>query len=378
VPSRKLTALAIPALPPGEWYDLALPGLILWVGKRRRSWYFRYHANGSYRREPLGSFPAMGLSEARDAARRLIDRADKGIPVEAPAPHPRSGEVLTLGGLIDKYESLRRLEGRKIRTLDEALAMIRRALAPYLSLPAAQFSKANLRAARDAMDGRIAGNRLLQRFGAVMRWGAQEDLIPINFVPDIRRAAEQKRTRRLTESELRKIWIACGDHLGTRAAAGNFGRLVKFLMITGQRLGEAAALRHGHILGGIWRQAENKSDRPHSLRLPPLALSLIGQGGARDFVFAGSFGQISGFSKLKAQLDSVSGVSDWRLHDLRRTAASGMQDLGIRNEIVQSVLNHAVPGVGGVYLRSELEQEKALALAAWANALGKIVGRAAA
>ena len=51
-----------------------------------------------------------------------------------------------------------------------------------------------------------------------------------------------------------------------------------------------------------------------------------------------------------------------------------MQELGIRNEVVQAVLNHAVPGVGGVYLRAELEKQKAEALATWATALTRIVG----
>ena len=51
-----------------------------------------------------------------------------------------------------------------------------------------------------------------------------------------------------------------------------------------------------------------------------------------------------------------------------------MQDLGIRNEVVQAILNHAVPGVGGVYLRAELEKQKAEALATWATALIRIVG----
>ena len=103
--------------------------------------------------------------------------------------------------------------------------------------------------------------------------------------------------------------------------------------------------------------------------LPPLALSLVGQGGARDYVFAGTVGKISGFSKLKIALDEASGVSDWRLHDLRRTAASKMQELGVPNHIVQAVLNHAVPGVGGIYLQDELEKQKADALATWATAL---------
>ena len=69
--------------------------------------------------------------------------------------------------------------------------------------------------------------------------------------------------------------------------AKNYGRMVRFLLLTAQRRDEAASLRHGHILDGVWRQTENKASRPHSLPLPPLALTLVGQGDARDFVFAG-------------------------------------------------------------------------------------------
>jgi hypothetical protein len=64
-------------------------GLILRVGKKRRSWQYRYHAGGSYHRKPLGHFPAMELGDARTAAREMIERADKGIRVETQAPHPR-------------------------------------------------------------------------------------------------------------------------------------------------------------------------------------------------------------------------------------------------------------------------------------------------
>ena len=70
--------------------------------------------------------------------------------------------------------------------------------------------------------------------------------------------------------------------------------MVRFLLVTAQRRDEAASLRFGHILDGIWRQAENKASRPHSLTLPPLALALVGQGEARDYVFAGRVGKIGG------------------------------------------------------------------------------------
>ena len=281
MPRKKLTTAAIPHLEPGEWYDTIVPGLILRAGKKRRKWDCRFHARGSYQREPLGHYPAIGLDAAREAARKMIERADKGMPVEAPALHPRSSTALTLGGLFDRYEALRKREGKKIKTLDEAMKLLRRNLASYLSLPADQFSKADLRAARDAMteaDAMIAANRLLQRLGPVLKWAAQEDLIPTNFVPDIRKAPEIKRTRKLTDAEIKAIWKACGDDLGTREAAKNFGRMVRFLLLTAQRRDEAASLRHGHILDGVWRQTDNKSSRPHNIKLPPLALSLVGRG----------------------------------------------------------------------------------------------------
>ena len=119
--------------------------------------------------------------------------------------------------------------------------------------------------------------------------------------------------------------------------------MVRFLLLTAQRRDEAASLRHGHILNGVWRQMENKASRPHSIPLPPLAKTLVGQGDARDYVFGGHTGKIGAFSKLKRMLDKASGVNDWRLHDLRRTAATNMQELGIRNEVVQAVLNHRCP-----------------------------------
>jgi integrase len=375
VPTKKLTALSIPTLAPGEWYDTVVPGLILRVGIKRRTWSFRYHAGGSYPREPLGHFPRMGLADAREAGRKLNSRAEKGVPIEVSVPRPRGSSSLTVGALLDRYEVLRTKEGQRTRSLPEAMRSLRRNLKPWLSLPADQFSKADLRAARDAMvqaDNVIAANRLLGYLGPVLRWAAQEDLIPTNFVPDIRRAPEQKRSRVLTKKEIAAIWKACDD-LGSREAAKNFGRLVKFLLVTAQRRDEAASLRLGHILDGTWRQATNKSDRPQNLTLPPLAKSLVGEGGAQAYVFAGRSGKLSGFSKLKAELDKASGVADWRLHDLRRTASTNMQELDIRNEVVQAILNHAVPGVGGVYLRSELEKQKTEALATWAIALERIV-----
>jgi integrase len=377
MPTKKLDALSIPKLKPGEWYDALVPGLVLRVGKNKRTWYCRFHAGGTYKRKPLGHFPAMELAKARDDARLILDRADRGIPVAAPAtPHPRSPDVLTLGALLDRYETMRLKEGHKVKALPKSLRQVRSHLEPYLALPVDQFSKNDLRAARDRLidAGTIpAANRTLITLGTAMRWAAGEDLIVANFVPAIRRMKEAERSRVLTKSEIKAIWKACETF--ETDVAKNYARLVKFLLLTAQRRDEVASLKHGHILNGVWRQMENKASRPHSVPLPPLARALVGKGEASDYVFAGRSGaKFAGFSAMKRTLDEASGVSDWRLHDLRRTASTNMQELRIRNEVVQSVLNHSIPGVGGVYLRAELEREKAKALAAWATELVRIVG----
>jgi integrase len=377
MPTTKLTVLAIPKLPPGEYYDTLAPGLVLRVGKNRRTWYCRFHAGGTYKRELLGHYPVLELAEARGEGRMMVERADRGMPIRSTAaPHPRSPDALTLGALLDRYEAMRRREGHRIKALPKAMRAMRLHLKSYLEVQADQFSKADLRDVRDKLikAGTLtAVNRLLASLGPVLRWAAEEDLIPVNFVPAIRRTKEAKRERKLTKVEMKAIWRACGD-LGPNEVAINYGRLVRFLLITAQRRDEAASLRYGHILNDVWRQGDNKASRPHSIPLPPLARELVGKGEARDYVFGGRLGKIGGFSKLKRLLDEKSGIGGWRLHDLRRTAASSMQELKIRNEVVQAVLNHSLPGVGGIYLRAELEREKAEALATWATALTRIVG----
>ena len=376
MPQKKLTALSVPTLTEGEWYDAVLPGLILRVGVKRRTWYFRYHAGGSYHRKPLGHYPAMPLADARDNARKMIERLDSGAPPAPPEAHPRSADAVTLAALLERYEAMRIREGHRIKALPKAMRAMRLHLKPYLGLPADQFSKADLRDVRDALidAGTItAVNRLLASLGPVLRWAAEEDLISVNFVPAIRRTKEAKRERKLSKPEIRAIWKAC-DKLGPHDVAINYGRLVRFLLITAQRRDEAASLKFGDILDGTWRQVENKASRPHSIPLPRLARTLVGQGEARDYVFGGRLGKIGGFSKLKGLLDEASGVTDWRLHDLRRTAASNMQELGIRNEVVQAILNHAVPGVGGIYLRSRTRKGESRRAGMWATALTRIVG----
>ena len=99
-------------------------------------------------------------------------------------------------------------------------------------------------------------------------------------------------------------------------------------------------------------------------------------------MFPGRNGPFNGFSKAKEALDKVCGVKDWRLHDLRRTAATGLQRLGVRLEVTEAVLNHIAgsrAGIVGVYQKHTWADEKRAALNAWGEHIAVIVeGRTAA
>ena len=188
----------------------------------------------------------------------------------------------------------------------------------------------------------------------------------------------------LTASEIRWLWSAC-DTVGEP-----FGRLVKLLLLTGARLNEVARMTRGELSAddATWALAgtRTKNKRPHVVPLAPLVRKLltgtpqiVGQSG---YVFT-TTGEapVSGFSKAKRQIDAAMlaaakkepggqvSIPSWRLHDLRRTCATGMAELGIAPHIVEAALNHisgARAGVAGTYNRAAYAEEKRTAFERWA------------
>jgi integrase len=161
-----------------------------------------------------------------------------------------------------------------------------------------------------------------------------------------------------------------------------FGPLFQLLLVLGQREDEIAGMRWSDLdlVRGVWtlpREA-SKSDRLNQVPLPALARQIIEQlprtGSELVFSTTGST-PVSGFSKAKKRCDQLSGVTGWRLHDLRRTVASGMARLKVEPWVVEKVLNHQtgqLSGVAGVYNRWGYFDEKQEALERWATDLQRI------
>ena len=87
----------------------------------------------------------------------------------------------------------------------------------------------------------------------------------------------------------------------------------------------------------------------------------------------------AGWSRSKLALDAACGVKDWTIHDLRRSAATGMADIGVQPHVIEAVLNHVSghkAGVAGIYNRSTYAAEKRDALDRWASHLAVAIAQA--
>jgi integrase len=178
------------------------------------------------------------------------------------------------------------------------------------------------------------------------------------------------RTRVLTNEEIKAFWAAA-DTIG-----GPYGGLFKILLLTGCRLNETRCMKRSEIdADGVWTipPARTKNHREHLVALPPLARAIIAAMAEvdGDHVFTYGRDPVNGFSRTKRKLDDIIGdsVPPWTLHDLRRTCATGMAEIGVAPHIIEAVLNHvsgAKAGVAGIYNRAAYAGEKRTALARWA------------
>ncbi|MCS3761658.1 integrase [Bradyrhizobium centrosematis] len=221
---------------------------------------------------------------------------------------------------------------------------------------------------------------MLSTLSMMFSWLAQQRRVSRNPCAEVHRPDTPKpRDRVLSNAEVIKFWSACENE------PVNFAAPLKLLLITGCRLNEVAGMRQSElsddrtawVIPGI----RTKNGLPHTVPLPQLATDILRDALPRtarnDFAFSTTGSSpMSGWSKVKGRLDLDMGVLGWRLHDLRRTAATGMAELGIAPHIVEAVLNHisgAKAGVAGTYNRAQYNSEKRVALAQWAEHLTRLI-----
>ena len=196
----------------------------------------------------------------------------------------------------------------------------------------------------------------------------------------------------MTDDELRVLWRALDGE------GWPFGDAFKLLLLTGQRRDEVTGMRWREVNldAQTWTIAKDrcKNGKAHTIDLCPEALRLIGARYARRWRYTGedrrplvytTTGQtpVSGYSRAKSRIDRKMKAElgdrfqPWRLHDLRRTAASGMAALGFQPHVIERVLNHvsgAQGGLVGVYQRHEYRDDRKRAILAWGEHVMSLVG----
>jgi integrase len=342
----------------------------------------QYSWHGQKRRIPLGGCSALSLAKARDAVRAIMGDVAKGIDPAAERKKAKAHEALTLEALLSDWQALH-LASKRPRYASEAVRAVRNAFARYLDLPAANLSRATAVKTLDAMarKGSAAMAARTAAYGkAAYGWGIKRGAMSENPFASLPVTPTERRERVLSDDELAVIWRATDG-------PGPFNGILRMALLTGQRREGVAGMTWAELAADFstWTipASRAKNGTTHIVPLSAQAQDLLrnvprfgAQQPGLELVFPGLRGPFNGWSKAKVALDAKSGVTNWRLHDLRRTATTGLQRLGVRLEVTEQVLNHVSgsrAGIVGVYQRHDFASEKRAALEA---VLAIVEGRA--
>jgi integrase len=389
----KITARTIAglSLPVGKgdaiFFDDDLPGFGIRLrasGDRLcRSWVAQYRAHGRTRRMKLGPVEALTPDQARQAAKRLLAKVHLGDDPQADKMERRQKDVQKLSAVVREYLAAKESD---LVLRPRSLHEVRRYLTqnyfkPLHSMPIDRITRRDVAARLLAItreSGAPTAARARSSLSAMFVWAMGAGLVDANPVIGTNQPQlPPSRDRVLDDSELAAIWHACLDD--------DYGPIVRLLILTGCRRQEVGGMMWSEIDldRGMWTipAARTKNGRAHTLPLPPAALAIIknvSRRDGRDYLFGERAAGFTLWSPEKRALDLRLGesVKQWRLHDIRRSAATGMANLGTQPHIIEAVLNHYSghrAGVAGIYNRSLYEREMHRALAIWSERIRTIV-----
>jgi integrase len=385
--------VAAAALPAGRddhvvWDD-DMPGYGLRLreggGRVRKTFIIQYRAAGRSRRLLLGSADVLGADEARAAAKKaLAEVALGGDPQGTKAAQRRSDDGCTMWSAVDDYLAIKRtkVRARTFREIDRYLR------GPYFKAlhgrPFEQIARKDISACLTrivAHNGSVAARRARTTLATFYIWAIGEGLAESNPVVGTNKPTDSTpRERVLGDRELVGIWNACLD--------SGYGHITRLLVLTGCRRKEVGGMRWSELdlAAGTWTVPKEraKNGRAHTLPLPAAALDIIAKverTEGQDHLFGGAADHgFQRWSAAKRELDNRSGMTNWTVHDIRRTTATGLANIGIPPHIIEAVLNHQSGhkrGPAGTYNRSVYAAEVKTALERWAAHVEALVaGRA--
>jgi integrase len=319
----------------------------------------------------LGNTSAITIAEARERCREAIKRIKAGLPLVDPQPPQPESVAAVAANWLSRY-----VERNKLRSADELRRQVDKYIVPvWGARPFVDIKRSDIALLLDAIEdkhGPAMADAILSTLRMMANWfAARDDNYNAPFVRGMRRTPPQdrRRDRILTDAEIRQLWKAA-------EANGQYGAIVRLLLLTAQRYKKVATLCWSDIddRTGVWtlRTEPREKQNAGRLKLPQIARDIIrAQPRVASSPFVFLYRANSGYTKT--EFDFRCGVTDWRLHDLRRTARSLMSRAGVSSEHAERVLGHAIPGTEGIYDRHPYDAEKELALEKLATLIAHIV-----
>jgi integrase len=365
-------------------WDSELAGFGLRLQGQRRTYVVQYRASGRSRRITLGPLERLTLTQARDAARRLLARVSLDDDPQEEKATKRLAAARTFHVVVNAYLAAKESGLRPISYKIAKLYLTGPYFRPLHAIGVNEIAHPDVAARLSAITRAHSSHTAAaarRAISALFRWAMEEGWAQANPVIGTRKPAEAKpRDRVLSDAELVAIWRTCGDD--------DFGRMVRLLILLGARRQEIGGLRWSELdlKAGTWTLPgeRSKNHRPHTITLPPSARAIIGPALScgRDHLFGARASRgFTAWGDGKAAFDRrLNGrVKPWRLHDIRRTVATRMADIGIEPHVIEAVLNHYSghrAGPAGIYNRSGYERAVRAALIRWnEHVLALVEGR---
>jgi integrase len=351
-------------------------------GRLSRTWVAQYRARGRTRRQTIGDYEKVTAEQARAAAKVTFGEVAAGKDPQGDKQAQRLTAARTLRSVVDDYLAMKESTLRPASYRMAKLYLTDSYFKPLHAAAITDITRADIAPRLNAItrdSGRVTARSARSALSSLYTWALKQGIVQQNPVIGTEDPAPARsRDRVMSDPEIVAVWNACLDD--------DYGKIIRLLICTGCRRDEIGGLRQGEInfdAGTITLPAERVKNRhAHVLPLPPLARSIIAsipQRAGRAHLFGTrSSGGHTGWDRSKKDLDGrlAGKVAAWRVHDLRRTVATRMADIGVEPHIIEAILNHYSghrAGDAGTYNRSTYSRQIRAALALWDDHLRSLV-----
>ncbi|WP_143750658.1 site-specific integrase [Mesorhizobium sp. WSM4312] len=402
-----------------DYFDTLVKGLVLRVSAGgTKSWYLVYGPPAKRQWLKLGSYPEIPLGGDRGARQRARDARAKVGDGGDPVADKKSLTVSqAVADLVENY--VKRHASTK-RSGDEIARRLRKNVSGRDAdgkkledcsagcigeVKLSELHRRDITKAIDAVKDRgapVEANRLFEDVRAMIRWARGRGDLDQNLVEGMRKPTETvERDRVLSVDEIRTMWGALADADMRESTR----RVIRLCLVTAQRVGEVCGITVDELDldAALWTipPTRSKNKREHAVPLSPMAVKIIrdqladvkalaerkgramtafvlpGPGARAPVTGAAIAKAIKREEVIKRGTATILGVEPWTSHDLRRSAATHMEELGISPFIIGHVLNHVSATKASitsrVYARYDYMREKREALDLWADRLAGIV-----